>query len=111
MKSIKPGVNVLKKMVDIFVHPESPFSIETYNLFREIKRIVYEQDELDLLNYYDTHKLEFKTYVEKPLEEIVNRVSNQLFGEIEVDKECVSEDFYSENYQFYFSLYPHKQAS
>ncbi|MDJ0515923.1 MAG: hypothetical protein QNJ74_06510 [Trichodesmium sp. MO_231.B1] len=98
-------------MVDIFVHPESPFSVETYNFYREIETISRELDEIDVLNYYDSHKLEFKTYVEKPLEEIANRVSNQLFLEIEVYKECVLDDFILGNNQFYFYLYPHKQES
>ena len=58
-------------MADVTVHPECPFSGETFNLLAQL-----EQD------FYIAHEEEFKKYVEQPLQELCCQVAAQLPGEI-----------------------------
>jgi len=58
-------------MADVTVHPECPFSGETFNLLAQL-----EQD------FYIAHEEEFKKYVEQPLQKLCYQVAAQLPGEI-----------------------------
>jgi tetratricopeptide (TPR) repeat protein len=58
-------------MADVTVHPECPFSEETFNLLAQL-----EQD------FYIAHEEEFKKYVEQPLQKLCCQVAAQLPGEI-----------------------------
>ncbi|MBW4649419.1 MAG: tetratricopeptide repeat protein [Kastovskya adunca ATA6-11-RM4] len=58
-------------MADVTVHPECPFSEETFNLLSQL-----EQD------FYIAHEEEFKKYVEQPLQKLCHQVAAQLPGEI-----------------------------
>lgn len=58
-------------MADVTVHPECPFSEETFNLLGRL-----EQD------FYIAHKAEFKKYVEQPFQKLCRQVAAQLPNEI-----------------------------
>ncbi len=59
-------------MADVTVHPECPFSGETFNLLAQL-----EKDD-----FYIAHEEEFKNYVEQPLQKLCCQVAAQLPGEI-----------------------------
>ncbi|MEQ9372674.1 MAG: tetratricopeptide repeat protein [Coleofasciculus chthonoplastes F3-SA18-01] len=58
-------------MADVTVHPECPFSEETFNLLAQL-----DQD------FYIAHEAEFKKYVEQPLQKLCRQVAAQLPNEI-----------------------------
>jgi tetratricopeptide (TPR) repeat protein len=58
-------------MADVTVHPECPFSEETFNLLKQL-----EQD------FYIAHKAEFKKYVEQPFQKLCRQVAAQLPNQI-----------------------------
>jgi len=58
-------------MADVTVHPECPFSEETFNLLAQLEE-----------DFYIEHKEEFKKYVEQPLQKLCHQVAAQLPGEI-----------------------------
>jgi len=58
-------------MEKVFVHPECPFSENTFNLLTEF----YETPRLD---FYIAHKTDFLKYVEEPLKDILSQVEKQL---------------------------------
>lgn len=58
-------------MADVTVHPECPFSEETFNLLAPP-----EQD------FYIAHKAEFKKYVEQPFQKLCRQVAAQLPNQI-----------------------------
>jgi tetratricopeptide (TPR) repeat protein len=64
-------------MADFTVHPECPFSVETFELLAKLKKVVEEEDDFSL-----EYEEEFKKYVEKPLQELYRHVAAQLPGGI-----------------------------
>ncbi|MEQ8536461.1 MAG: hypothetical protein RIB93_03205 [Coleofasciculus sp. D1-CHI-01] len=58
-------------MADVTVHPECPFSEETFNLLAPP-----EQD------FCIPHKAEFKKYVEQPVQKLCRQVAAQLPNQI-----------------------------
>ncbi|MEG5057546.1 AAA family ATPase [Microcoleus sp. A2-C5] len=58
-------------MEKVFVHPECPFSVETFNLLAQF----YENPNSD---FYIAHKKKFLKYVEEPLKYISSQVEEQL---------------------------------
>ena len=58
-------------MEKVFVHPECPFSENTFNLLTEF----YEDPRSD---FYRTHKQVFFKYVENPLKYILSQVEELL---------------------------------
>ncbi|MEG5063968.1 AAA family ATPase [Microcoleus sp. B3-A4] len=58
-------------MEKVFVHPECPFSVETFSLLTEF----YENPMWD---FYREHKKDFLKYVEEPVKYILSQVEEQL---------------------------------
>jgi len=58
-------------MEKVFVHPECPFSAETFNLLAQF----YENPSSD---FYIAHKKDFLKYVEEPVKYILSQVEEQL---------------------------------
>jgi len=58
-------------MEKVFVHPECPFSENTFNLLTEF----YENPSSD---FYIEHKKDFLKYVEEPVKYILSQVEEQL---------------------------------
>jgi len=58
-------------MEKVFVHPECPFSVNTFNLLTEF----YENPSSD---FYREHKKDFLKYVEEPVKYILSQVEEQL---------------------------------
>ncbi|MFP4121022.1 MAG: McrB family protein [Coleofasciculus sp.] len=58
-------------MADVTVHPECPFSEETFNLLAQL------EPDFDI-----AHEAEFKKYVEQPLQQLCRQVAAQLPNEI-----------------------------
>ena len=58
-------------MENFFVHPECPFSAETFNLLAQF----YENPSSD---FYMAHKKDFLKYVEEPVKYILSQVEEQL---------------------------------
>jgi 5-methylcytosine-specific restriction protein B len=58
-------------MEKVFVHPECPFSVNTFNLLTELH-------ENPTSDFYREHKEDFLTYVEKPVKYILSQVEEQL---------------------------------
>jgi 5-methylcytosine-specific restriction enzyme B len=58
-------------MEKVFVHPDCPFSENTFNLLTEF----YENPNS---NFYLAHKKDFLNYLEKPLKYIVSQIEEQL---------------------------------
>ncbi|MEG4233394.1 AAA family ATPase [Microcoleus sp. Pol11C3] len=58
-------------MEKVFVHPECPFSVNTFNLLAEFK-------ENPTSHFYLAHKKDFLKYVEEPLKYILSQVEEQL---------------------------------
>ena len=58
-------------MEKVFVHPECPFSAETFNLLAQF----YENPRSD---FHITHKNDFLKYVEEPVKYILSQVEEQL---------------------------------
>lgn len=58
-------------MEKVFVHPECPFSADTFNLLAQF----YENPSSD---FYITHKKDFLKYVEEPVKYILSQVEEQL---------------------------------
>ncbi|MEK0195478.1 McrB family protein, partial [Microcoleus anatoxicus] len=58
-------------MEKVFVHPECPFSENTFNLLAEF----YENPSSD---FYMAHKRDFLKYVEEPVKDILSHVEEQL---------------------------------
>jgi hypothetical protein len=64
-------------MTDVTVHPECPFTRETFELLAKRKGSTKDKDDL-----YLEHKEEINKYVEKPLQDIYRNVAAQLPGGI-----------------------------
>ncbi len=62
-------------MADVAVHPECPFSVETFDLLAQLK-------ENSKRNFYLAHQEEFKQYVEKPFQKLYCQVVAQLTAQI-----------------------------
>ncbi|WP_445249045.1 McrB family protein [Microcoleus sp. OTE_8_concoct_300] len=60
-----------EKMEKVFVHPDCPFSAETFSLLAEF----YENPSSD---FHITHQKDFLRYVEKPVKYILSQVEEQL---------------------------------
>ncbi|MEG4486508.1 AAA family ATPase [Microcoleus sp. D2_18a_B4] len=58
-------------MEQVFVHPESPFSVNTFNLLAQF-------NETPTSDFYREHKKDFLQYVEVPLKYILSQVEEQL---------------------------------
>lgn len=58
-------------MKKVFVHPECPFSVNTFNLLTEF----YENPRVD---FYRIHKKDLLKYVEEPVKYILSQVEEQL---------------------------------
>lgn len=65
-------------MTDFYVHPECPFSVETFKLIEELAQIEISKKQ----SYYVDHEEEFKNFVFKPFEELCAHVFAQLAGEL-----------------------------
>jgi len=73
-------------MADFTVHPECPFSVETFEILAKLNNST--KDEND---FYLEYEEEFKKYVEKPLQELYRHVAAQLPGGISkrIDINCL----------------------
>ncbi|MEG3986543.1 AAA family ATPase [Microcoleus sp. S28C3] len=60
-----------EKMEQVFVHPESPFSVNTFNLLAQF-------NENPSSDFYREHKKDFLKYVEEPVKYILSQVEEQL---------------------------------
>ena len=74
--SEKPSPPLIKCLanfsaIKVFVHPECPFSVETFNLLAQF-------DENSTSDFYMAHKKDFLKYVEEPLKYISSQVEEQL---------------------------------
>ncbi|MDF0556706.1 AAA family ATPase [Kamptonema sp. UHCC 0994] len=58
-------------MEKLFVHPECPFSVNTFDLLAEF-------EENPTSDFYVAHKKDFLNYVEKPVKYILSQVEEQL---------------------------------
>jgi len=61
-------------MADVAVHPQCPFSVETFDLLVQLKT--------NSKDFYIAHEKEFKQYVENPIQQLSRQVAAQLPGEI-----------------------------
>ncbi|MEG4520230.1 MULTISPECIES: AAA family ATPase [unclassified Microcoleus] len=94
-------------MEKVFVHPECPFSVNTFNLLAQF----YENPSSD---FYREHKKDFLKYVEEPVKYILSQVEEQLpdfikkyidikkesFGHIQPTKSLKSAVGYTVDYCF-----------
>ena len=62
-------------MTEVAVHPECPFSLETFDLLEKFKKDSKE-------DFYLAHQEEFKKYVEQPLQKLYRHVLAQISGDI-----------------------------
>lgn len=60
-----------EKMEKVFVHPECPFSAETFKLLAQFS-------ENPMWDFYREHKKDFLKYVEEPVKYILSQVEEQL---------------------------------
>jgi len=67
-------------MEKVFVHPECPFSVKTFDLLAEFEKN-------PTSHFYMAHKKDFLKYVEEPLKYILSQVEEQLPDFI---KECIN---------------------
>jgi 5-methylcytosine-specific restriction protein B len=74
-------------MEKVFVHPECPFSVETFNLMGKF----YKNPSSD---FYMAHKKDFLKYVEEPLKYIASQVEEQLPDFIKEYINITYKDFY-----------------
>jgi len=61
----------IENMEKNFVHPECPFSVETFNLLAQFS-------ENPMWDFYREHKKDFLKYVEEPVKYILSQVEEQL---------------------------------
>ncbi|MGB5959147.1 MAG: tetratricopeptide repeat protein [Coleofasciculaceae cyanobacterium] len=64
-------------MADVSIHPECPFSVETFEVLAKLKNSTEDEDD-----FYLEYEEEFKKCVEKPLQELYRHLAAQLPGGI-----------------------------